>query len=94
MSAKYPDLVYIANSVIRVVGRENDDKRKDIPNFVNPKNVKVFDEHYYNSIEWACEQHYRFDNYKRGVADLFIANWVLAENILITCWLPEPFVCQ
>ena len=42
------------------------------PNFVNPKNVKVFDEHYYNSIEWACEQHYRFDNYKRGVADLFI----------------------
>lgn len=72
MSAKYPDLVYIANSVIRVVGRENDDKRKDIPNFINPKNVKVFDEHYYNSIEWACEQHYRFDNYKRGVADLFI----------------------
>ncbi len=54
---KYPDLIYIANSVIRVVGRENDDKRKDIPNFVNPKNVKVFDEHYYNSIEWACEQH-------------------------------------
>lgn len=72
LSAKYPDLVYIANSVIRVAGKENDDKRKDIPNFVNPKNVKVFDEHYYNSIEWACKQHYRFDNYKRGVADLFI----------------------
>ena len=72
LSAKYPDLVYIANSVIRVAGKENDDKRKDIPNFINPRNVKVFDEHYYNSIEWACKQHYRFDNYKRGVADLFI----------------------
>lgn len=88
LSAKYPDLVYIANSVIRVVGRENDDKRKDIPNFVNPKNVKVFDEHYYNSIEWACEQHYRFDNYKRGVADLFIGelgiNGKYPYNLLAT----------
>jgi alpha-L-arabinofuranosidase len=69
LSAKYPDLVYIANSII---GRVNDDKRKDIANFVNPKNVKVFDEHYYQSIEWACKQHYRFDQYERGVADLFI----------------------
>lgn len=88
LSAKYPDLIYIANSVIRVVGRENDDKRKDIPNFVNPKNVKVFDEHYYNSIEWACEQHYRFDNYKRGVADLFIGelgiNGKYPYNLLAT----------
>lgn len=69
LSAKYPDLIYIANSII---GKENDDKRKDIASFVNPKNVKVFDEHFYQSIEWACKQHYRFDNYKRGVADVFI----------------------
>lgn len=67
--AKYPNLIYIANSVI---GKENDDKRKDIANFVNPKNVKVFDEHFYQPVEWACQQHYRFDNYQRGVADLFI----------------------
>lgn len=65
----YPDLIYIANSII---GKENDDKRSDIARFVNPKNVKVFDEHHYQPVEWACEQHYRFDNYERGVADLFI----------------------
>lgn len=66
---QYPDLIYIANSII---GRENTDKRIDIPKFVNPKNIKVFDEHHYQPIEWACEQHYRFDKYERGVADLFI----------------------
>jgi alpha-L-arabinofuranosidase len=69
LSAKYPHLIYIANSII---GKDNDDKRKDIANFVNPANVKVFDEHFYQSIEWACEQHYRFDKYPRGVADIFI----------------------
>ena len=46
------------------------------------------DEHYYNSIEWACEQHYRFDNYKRGVADLFIGelgiNGKYPYNLLAT----------
>ena len=42
--------------------------------------MKVFDEHYYNSIEWACEQHYRFDNYKRGVADLSVSYTHLGEN--------------
>lgn len=66
---QYPDLIYIANSII---GKENDDKRIDIAKFINPENVKVFDEHHYQPIEWACKQHYRFDNYKRGVADLFI----------------------
>ncbi len=69
LSAKYPNLIYIANSII---GKENDDKRKDIAHFPNPENVKVFDEHFYQSIEWACRQHYRFDNYKRGIADVFI----------------------
>lgn len=66
---RYPGLIYIANSII---GKENDDKRVDIAKFANPENVKVFDEHYYQPIEWVCKQHYRFDNYERGVADLFI----------------------
>lgn len=48
------------------------DKRIDIAKFVNPKNVKVFDEHHYQPVEWACKQHYRFDNYERGIADLFV----------------------
>ena len=49
---QYPDLIYIANSII---GKENDDKRIDIAKFVNPKNVKVFDEHHYQPVEWACK---------------------------------------
>ena len=69
LQKQYPNLIYIANSII---GKENDDKRVDIAKFVNPKNVKVFDEHHYQPIKWACEQHYRFDKYERGVADLFI----------------------
>lgn len=69
LNARYPNLIYIANSII---GKENDDKRKDVTNFIEPKHVKVFDEHFYQNIEWACKQHYRFDEYKRGVADLFI----------------------
>lgn len=67
--AKYPQLIYITNSII---GKENKDKRKDIKNFPNPKNVKVFDEHHYQPVEWACNDHYKFDAYKRGEADLFI----------------------
>ena len=58
---------------------ENDDKRIDIAKFVNPKNVKVFDEHHYQPVEWACKQHYRFDNYERGIADLFVGEWALTE---------------
>lgn len=41
---QYSDLIYIANSII---GKENDDKRIDIAKFVNPENVKIFDEHHY-----------------------------------------------
>ncbi len=66
---KYPELIYIANSII---GKENNDKIKDIKNFVNPENVKVFDEHHYQPVEWACNGHYRFDAYPRGEFDLFI----------------------
>ncbi|MGN0189336.1 MAG: alpha-L-arabinofuranosidase, partial [Candidatus Cryptobacteroides sp.] len=69
LHSKYPDLVYIANSII---GKENDDKIKDIDSFVNPDNVKVFDEHHYQPVEWACDGHYRFDGYPRGKFDLFI----------------------
>ena len=69
LSAKYPQLIYVANSII---GKENKDKRKDIQKFPNPKHVRVFDEHHYQPVEWACKDHYQFDGYKRGEADLFI----------------------
>lgn len=69
LHSKYPDLIYITDSII---GKENDDKRGDICRFPDPSHVKVFDEHYYQPIEWACNGHYRFDGYERGVADLFI----------------------
>lgn len=69
LSARYPQLIYIANSII---GKEYKDKRKDIKDFPEPEHVKVFDEHHYQSVEWACKDHYQFDNYKRGEADLFI----------------------
>lgn len=32
----------------------------------------MFDEHHYQPVEWACNDHYKFDAYKRGEADLFI----------------------
>ncbi|MCD8041496.1 MAG: alpha-L-arabinofuranosidase [Tannerellaceae bacterium] len=86
LHARYPDLIYIANSII---GKENTDKRKDISCFLNPEHVKVFDEHYYQPVEWACEQHYRFDDYERGVADLFIGELGIdgryPANQLATC---------
>lgn len=69
LHSKYPGLTYIADSII---GKENDDKRGDIAKFPVPEHVEVFDEHYYQSIEWACNGHYRFDGYGRGAADLFI----------------------
>ena len=55
-----------------IKGKENDDKRIDIAKLVNPKKVKVLDEHHNQPVEWACKQHYRFDNYERGIADLFV----------------------
>ena len=69
LHSRYPDLVYIADSII---GKENDDKRGDIAEFPVPEHVEVFDEHYYQPVEWACNGHYRFDGYEREVADLFI----------------------
>jgi alpha-N-arabinofuranosidase len=69
LHSKYPQLIYITNSTI---GKENDDKRGDIKKFPDPKHVKVFDEHYYKTAEWACLEHYKFDKYKRGEANLFI----------------------
>lgn len=69
LSARYPHLIYVANSII---GKENKDKRKDIQKFLDPKHVRVFDEHHYQPVEWACKEHYQFDGYKRGEADLFI----------------------
>ena len=85
LHAKYPDLIYIADSII---GKENGDKRKDIPNFPDPSHIEVFDEHHYQDVAWACEGHYRFDGYERGVADLFIGELGLGgrypEDILAT----------
>ena len=70
LAEKYPDLIYITDSAI---GKDNGKKRDDISRFPNPENVKVFDEHYYQDVEWACNQHYKFDGYERGIADLYIA---------------------
>ena len=85
LHSRYPDLIYIADSII---GAENDDKRKDIPDFPAPSHIEVFDEHHYHDVRWACEGHYRFDAYERGVADLFIGELGLGgkypENILAT----------
>lgn len=85
LHAKYPDLVYIADSII---GKENGDKRKDIPNFPDPSHIEVFDEHHYQDVVWACREHYRFDAYERGVADLFVGELGLGgrypEDILAT----------
>lgn len=69
LHAKYPQLIYIANSII---GKENTDKRKDIKNFPDPSHVKVFDEHHYQPVKWACDEHDQFDGYTRGEADLFV----------------------
>lgn len=41
---QYPDLICVANSTI---GKESDDERINIVKLVNPKNMKVFDEHRY-----------------------------------------------
>lgn len=83
--SKYPQLIYIANSII---GKKNKNKREDINNFPNPQYVRVFDEHYYQPVEWACNEHYQFDGYKRGQADLFIGelgiNGKYPMNVLAT----------
>jgi alpha-L-arabinofuranosidase len=69
LKSKYPQLIYIANSPI---GKEVNDKQKFISEFKNIKNIEIYDEHYYNDINWAIDNHYKFDSYKRQGIDLFI----------------------
>lgn len=69
IKAKYPDLTLIANSIIF---ESENDKRKYIPDFKDPKEIEIYDEHYYQTIDWAMKEHYKFDAYDRKGPDLFI----------------------
>ncbi len=88
--AKYPHIKLIANSNI---GRtpEDDRKRERIPQFADPSHVEIFDEHYYNTVEWAVRNHRKFDAYGRPGPALFIGELgmdgpypvkILAEGIV------------
>ncbi|MDD3489359.1 MAG: alpha-L-arabinofuranosidase C-terminal domain-containing protein [Paludibacter sp.] len=66
---KYPHLKIIANSIIF---REENDKQKYIKDFIDPSKIDIYDEHYYQTIDWVKEEHYRFDAYKRNGPDIFI----------------------
>lgn len=88
IKGKYPQLTLIANSII---GKKEDDKRKYLPGFVEPKHIEVFDEHYYHSAPWAVENYEKFDRYDRKGPSLFIGELglggkyptgVLAEGIV------------
>jgi alpha-L-arabinofuranosidase len=67
--AKYPQLTLIANAIIF---KEEQDKRKYLADFAHPEQVKVYDEHYYQDIDWAKSSHYKFDGYDRKGPDVFI----------------------
>lgn len=69
IKSKYPQIKIIANSIIF---REENDKRKYIKDFINPSALEIYDEHYYQTIEWAKQEHYKFDAYDRDGPDLFI----------------------
>jgi alpha-L-arabinofuranosidase len=88
IKAKYPNLRLIANSIIFAI---EDDKRKYIPEFISPESIEIFDEHYYQSVDWAINGHYKFDAYQRKGPDLFIGELglsgkyptqILAEGIV------------
>lgn len=66
---KYPQIRIIANSIIF---REENDKRKYIRDFVHPEKLQIYDEHYYQTIEWVKSDHYKFDTYDRKGPDIFI----------------------
>lgn len=67
--SKYPQIIIIANAIIFP---DEQDKRKYIADFPNPENVKIFDEHYYQNIDWAKKAHYKMDAYDRKGPDIFI----------------------
>ncbi len=88
IKAEYPQLTLIANSIIF---RTENDKRKYLKEFKSPEDIEVYDEHYYQSIEWAVDNHYKFDAYDRSGPDLFIGELgiggkyparILAEGIV------------
>lgn len=66
---RYPKLKIIANSII---GRENPDKRKYLSQFPSTKYMDIFDEHYYENLDWAIDNFKKFDGYDRKGPQLFI----------------------
>ena len=66
---QYPQLIIIANSIIF---EDENDKRKYLKDFKSPQEIRIYDEHYYQTIEWAKKEHYKFDSYDRKGPDLFI----------------------
>jgi alpha-L-arabinofuranosidase len=69
IKAKYPQLKVICNSIIF---EDENDKRKYIPEFPHPEKIEIFDEHYYQNVDWIKSDHYKFDTYKRSGPGLFI----------------------
>lgn len=85
---KYPQLILIAGSII---GEKFDDKRKYLPEFKSPDRVDVYDEHYYQDVDWAINNYRKFDAYDRRGPALFVGELglggkypqrVLAESIV------------
>ncbi len=66
---RYPNLRVIANSMI---GKQTNDKRKYLEEFVNPQAIEIFDEHYYNGLSWVISNYHKFDEYSRSGPELFI----------------------
>ena len=66
---KYPQLKLIANSIIF---EDEPDKQKYIEDFVSKDEIEIYDEHYYHKVDWAIDNAYKFDSYKRQGIDLFI----------------------
>jgi alpha-L-arabinofuranosidase len=69
IKTRFPQIIIIANSIIF---NEEDDKRKYISEFESPEKIEVYDEHYYQTIDWVKNEHYKFDMYKRPGPQLFI----------------------
>lgn len=69
IKAKYPQLKIIANSIIF---REEEDKRKYIADFEHPSELEIYDEHYYQTIDWVKNNFHKFDTYDRNGPAIFI----------------------
>lgn len=89
---RYPDLKLIANSPIELGGGdEYDNKRMFLKDFKKDSHMDIYDEHYYKKVDWAVDNHTKFDAYQRPGPDLFIGELgisgaypkgILAEGIV------------